>query len=45
MLKSLIVNDDEIVATKKTSFAELKSFVSKVDMEYRRPYDRQKRTL
>lgn len=40
MLKSLIVNDDEMVATKKTSFAELKSFVSKVDMEYRRPYDR-----
>ena len=40
MLKSLIVNDDEMDATKKTSFAELKSFVSKVDMEYRRPYDR-----
>lgn len=40
MLKSLIVNDDEMVATKKTSFAELKSFISKTEMEYRRPYDR-----
>ena len=38
MLKSLIVNDDEMVASNRMSFAETKAFISKTSLRYRRPY-------
>lgn len=38
MLKSLIVNDDEMVASNRMSFAELKAFISKTSIRYRKPY-------
>ena len=38
MLKSLIVNDDEMVASNHMSFAETKSFISKTSLRYRKPY-------
>ncbi|OIL00139.1 helicase, partial [Oenococcus oeni] len=40
MIKSLILNDDEMKATKKASFEELKSFVTMTDLEFRPPYGR-----
>ncbi|HEM3521372.1 virulence-associated E family protein [Streptococcus suis] len=40
MLKSLIVNDDEMVASRKTTFDELKAFVTKTDLTFRRSYGR-----
>lgn len=40
MLKSLIVNDDEMVASKKTTFDELKAFVTKTELSFRRSYGR-----
>lgn len=38
MLKSLIVNDDEMVASHRMSFAETKAFISKTSLRYRKPY-------
>lgn len=38
MLKSLIVNDDEMVASKRMSFAETKAFISKTSLRFRKPY-------
>ena len=38
MLKSLIVNDDEMVASNRMSFAETKAFISKTNLRYRKPY-------
>ncbi|MGT2928129.1 virulence-associated E family protein [Streptococcus danieliae] len=38
MLKSLIVNDDEMVATNRMTFAETKAFISKTSLRYRKPY-------
>ncbi len=38
MLKSLIVNDDEMVASNRMSFAEVKAFISKTSLRYRKPY-------
>ncbi|OHX26779.1 helicase [Streptococcus iniae] len=38
MLKSLIVNDDEMVASNRMSFAEVKAFISKTSIRYRKPY-------
>ena len=38
MLKSLIVNDDEMVASNRMSFAETKAFISKTSLRYRKPY-------
>ncbi len=38
MLKSLIVNDDEMVASNHMSFAETKAFISKTSLRYRKPY-------
>ena len=38
MLKSLIVNDDEMVASNRMSFAETKSFISKTSLRFRKPY-------
>lgn len=40
MLRSWIVNDDEMVATNKARFDELKKFVSAETLEFRRPYGR-----
>lgn len=40
MLKSLIVNDDEMIASRKTTFAELKAFVTKTDLRFRKAYGR-----
>lgn len=40
MLKSLIVNDDEMVASDRMSFAETKSFISKTSLRFRKPYMR-----
>jgi predicted P-loop ATPase len=40
MLKSLIVNDDEMVASRKTTFDELKAFVTKTDLTFRKSYGR-----
>ena len=37
MLKSLIVNDDEMVASNRMSFAETKAFISKTSLRYRKP--------
>lgn len=38
MLKSLIVNDDEMVASHRMSFAETKAFISKTSLRFRKPY-------
>ena len=38
MLNSLIVNDDEMVASNRMSFAETKAFISKTSLRYRKPY-------
>ncbi|WIK85748.1 virulence-associated E family protein [Streptococcus anginosus] len=38
MLKSLVVNDDEMVASNRMSFAETKAFISKTELRFRRPY-------
>lgn len=38
MLKSLIVNDDEMVASNRMSFAETKAFISKTSLRFRKPY-------
>lgn len=38
MLKALIVNDDEMVASSRMSFAETKSFISKTSLRFRKPY-------
>lgn len=38
MLKALIVNDDEMVASNRMSFAETKSFISKTSLRFRKPY-------
>ena len=38
MLKPLIVNDDEMVASNRMSFAETKAFISKTSLRYRKPY-------
>ena len=40
MRKALIVNDDEMTATRKASFEELKRFVTMQQFEYREPYGR-----
>ncbi|MEQ7259611.1 virulence-associated E family protein [Lactococcus garvieae] len=40
MIRSLIVNDDEMVASKKMGFAELKSFISKTHLRFRKAYAR-----
>nr|DAY28626.1 MAG TPA: virulence associated protein E [Caudoviricetes sp.] len=40
MLKHLIVNDDEMVASDRMSFAETKSFISKTSLRFRKPYMR-----
>lgn len=40
MLRSLIVNDDEMVATKASSFEGLKKFITLNELEFRRPYAR-----
>lgn len=37
---ALIINDDEMTATNKTSFEELKKFCSKQEFRYRLPYGR-----
>ncbi|AIM64232.1 hypothetical protein WS105_0642 [Weissella ceti] len=38
MLRSWIVNDDEMTATNKSRFDELKKFISAVSLEFRKPY-------
>lgn len=38
MLKSLIVNDDEMVASGRMKFSETKAFVSKTSLRFRKPY-------
>lgn len=38
MLKSLIVNDDEMVASNRMLFAETKAFISKTSLRFRKPY-------
>lgn len=40
MIRSLIVNDDEMVASKKMGFAELKAFVTKTRLRFRKAYAR-----
>lgn len=40
MLKALIVNDDEMTASKRMSFEETKAFISKTVLEFRKSYDR-----
>lgn len=40
MLSSLIVNDDEMTATNKSSFEDLKKFISARELEFRKPYGR-----
>ena len=40
MLKHLIVNDDEMVASDRMSFSETKSFISKTSLRFRKPYMR-----
>ena len=40
MLRALIVNDDEMVATKKSDFEEVKKFVTQQFLEFRKPFDR-----
>ena len=38
MLKALIVNDDEMVASNRMLFAETKAFISKTSLRFRKPY-------
>ncbi len=38
MLKALIVNDDEMVASNRMSFTETKAFISKTSLRFRKPY-------
>ncbi|MQW23267.1 MULTISPECIES: VapE domain-containing protein [unclassified Lactococcus] len=38
MLKALIVNDDEMAVSNKTSFADLKKFITQTEVSFRRPY-------
>ncbi len=38
MLKALIINDDEMVASNRMSFAETKAFISKTSLRFRKPY-------
>ncbi|OIL89945.1 virulence-associated E family protein [Oenococcus oeni] len=40
MLKALIVNDDEMKATRKAGFDELKSFITATELEFRQAYAR-----
>lgn len=40
MARNFIVNDDELTATKKTSFEELKKFISLTKLSFRPPYGR-----
>lgn len=40
MARNFIVNDDEMTATKNTSFEELKKFISLTRIQYRPPYGR-----
>lgn len=40
MLKHLIVNDDEMVASDRMTFAETKAFISKTSLRFRKPYMR-----
>ncbi len=40
MLRAWIVNDDEMVATNRARFDELKKFISAETLEFRRPYGR-----
>ena len=40
MARNFIVNDDEMTATKNTSFEELKKFISLIQIQYRPPYAR-----
>ncbi|WP_257613409.1 virulence-associated E family protein, partial [Oenococcus oeni] len=40
MLKALIVNDDEMKATRKSGFDELKSFITATELEFRQAYAR-----
>lgn len=40
MARNFIVNDDELTATKKTSFEELKKFISLTELSFRPPYGR-----
>lgn len=40
MLRSLIVNDDEMVATQNSKFEEIKKFVTAISLEFRKPFDR-----
>lgn len=40
MIRSLIVNDDEMVASKKLGFAELKAFITKTHLRFRKAYAR-----
>ncbi|MFT8916531.1 MAG: virulence-associated E family protein [Oenococcus sp.] len=40
MLRALIVNDDEMKATRKAGFDELKSFITATEIEFRQAYAR-----
>lgn len=40
MLRALIVNDDEMVATENSKFEEIKKFVTATYLEFRKPFDR-----
>lgn len=40
MLRALIVNDDEMKASKSSSPQSLKKFVTQTDMEFRKPFER-----
>lgn len=40
MLNSLIINDDEMTATKNSSFEDLKKFISARELAFRPPYGR-----
>ncbi|EOI53416.1 VapE domain-containing protein [Enterococcus gilvus] len=40
MLRALIVNDDEMVATENSKFEEIKKFVTAQYLEFRKPFDR-----
>lgn len=41
MKKAVIVNDDEMTVTNKTSFESLKKFITLQEFEYRKPYARE----
>lgn len=40
MLRALIVNDDEMMATQNSKFEEIKKFVTSLYLEFRKPFDR-----